>query len=128
MPQALIYIVDDDEAVLDSLRVLLEVEGFDVRTYSSGEAFLGAVDVTIDAEDDEATRSCLLLDMQMPGMSGLDVIDAVAAKRDAMPIIVMTGAASPSEKQSARERGALRVFDKPLSLDDLYFEFDRIFA
>src|ERR1700745_3094710 len=62
-----ICIVDDDESVVDSLKVSLEIFGFDVQSYESGADFL--------ADDRRRTAGCLVIDQHMPGMNGLDVVD-----------------------------------------------------
>ena len=65
--QNTIYVVDDDEAVADSLQALLETFGFNVQSYGSGNEFL--------ADERHRSAGCLVIDQHMPGASGLDVID-----------------------------------------------------
>jgi two-component system response regulator FixJ len=75
--------VDDDASFRDSLRWLLGSAGYEVREYSSGESFL--------RECDQSTAACVVLDIQLPGMSGRDVKRALAARGDAPEVILVSG-------------------------------------
>jgi two-component system response regulator FixJ len=107
-----VAVVDDDEAVLDSMQVLLEAEGYAVRTYRSGRQFLG--------DRGRGGCGCLLLDLHLPDMSGVQVVEALARAADGPPILCVTGAADAVEKQRAIRAGARAVLDKPVEARTLF--------
>src|SRR5690348_12977423 len=76
-----IFVVDDDEAVLDATEMLLAANGFSVRTFLTGAEFL--------ATCDGLARGCLVLDIHMPGMDGFAVVDALRARRSTLPVILI---------------------------------------
>ena len=82
-PERFVYIVDDDEAVRDSLRWLLEGSGFNVRTFHSAESFLNAYT--------PGHFAVLILDVRMGGMSGIELHDELLRQRYDLPLIFMTG-------------------------------------
>lgn len=106
-----VYVVDDDEAVRDSLETLLAVEGFDTVTFSTTEDFLTHFHPAGDA--------CLLLDVQLPGTGGMELLDAIVGREHHLPIIMMTGNADGQLKARAIEAGAAAFLDKPLDADRL---------
>ncbi|MBR8247285.1 response regulator transcription factor [Burkholderia cenocepacia] len=111
LPDAsVVAIVDDDEAVRDGLALLLRSVGLPTRCYSDAQAFL------VDADD--AALGCVLLDIRMPGMSGLDALDELRARRD-LPAIVMTGHGNIDACRRAFKRGALDFLRKPADDDEL---------
>lgn len=102
-----ICIVDDDEAVADSLQALLETFGFNVRSYSSGSEFL--------ADDRHREAGCLLIDQHMPGTSGLDVVDNLRKRGIQLPTILISGRLDASTRQRARRLGVRELLDKPVA-------------
>lgn len=106
-----IAVVDDDEAVLDATSCFLEALGYDARAFSSGEAFLAS-----GAEDEVC---CLLTDVNMPGLTGLDLQDRVRRSRPALPIIMMTALTDDAVRRRAFAGGARGLLRKPLAADDL---------
>ncbi len=102
----IIYIVDDDEAVRDSLRALLEFD-FDVRDFSSAMEFL--------AKRDGTRGACLLLDLHMPLMDGIDLLEHMKAEGSNLPAIVITGRSDPILRQRALKSGAFELLDKPVA-------------
>jgi FixJ family two-component response regulator len=80
-----VYVVDDDEAVRDSLTWLLESNGYTVRCHASAERFLQSLQNT-----DKSTISCLILDVRMPGMSGLELQERLISEGLPMPISFIT--------------------------------------
>ncbi|MGH1571329.1 response regulator transcription factor [Methylobacterium sp. P31] len=104
-------VVDDDEAVLDAMSNFLEALGYDTLAFSSGEAFL-----TSGVEGDV---SCLLTDINMPGLNGLDLQDRVRLVRPALPIIMMTALTDDAVRRRALAGGARELLRKPLAVDDL---------
>ncbi|MCA8239757.1 MULTISPECIES: response regulator transcription factor [Burkholderia] len=107
---AVVAIVDDDEAVRDGLALLLRTVGVPTRCYPDAPAFL--------ADADDPALGCVLLDIRMPGMSGLDALDALRARRD-LPVIVMTGHGNVDACRRAFKRGALDFLRKPADDDEL---------
>jgi len=101
-----IAIVDDDEAVRDSLKLLLEAYGLGVGTYGSAQEFL--------ASGGERASWCLLLDVHMPGMSGVELLRRLKAGASRIPAIVMTGSPDAALRRQALEAGAHAVFEKPV--------------
>jgi FixJ family two-component response regulator len=106
-----IFVVDDDEALRDSLRWLLEAHGYEVALYDSAERFLS---------DDAAMRpGCLLLDMRMPGMSGQELFDALIERGNRMPVVFITGHGDVPMAVAAVKKGAVDFIEKPFSEEDL---------
>jgi two-component system response regulator TtrR len=110
-PEMLVYLVDDDEAVRDSLRWLLEGNGFSVRTFASAEAFLQAFD--------PAPFACLVLDVRMNGMSGIELHDELLRRGQDLPLIFMTGHGDVPMAVARMKLGAVDFLEKPF--DDGHF-------
>ncbi len=106
-----IYVVDDDEAMRDSLTWLLEGEGYRVLCFDSAEHFLLA------RRDD--MRGCLILDVRMPEMSGLELHEKLDTLGSQLPIIFVTGHGDVPMAVSALQRGACDFIEKPFSDEDL---------
>ena len=106
-----VVVVDDDEAVRDSLRFLLETAGFDVDTFASAGDFLAA--------SYRDRRLCLLLDQHMPRMTGLDMLQRLRDSGWDLPVALMTGSPSDELSRRAHELGVLEVLEKPLPGDVL---------
>ncbi len=102
---ATVFVVDDDEAVRDSLHRLLQSAGVEVLTFSSGEDFL--------RDRDLGRGDCLIVDVRMPGMSGLDLQKEVAARAKDLPVIVITGHGDSESERHAMEAGAVAFLHKP---------------
>lgn len=102
--QPTIYVIDDDAAVRDSLRMLLEAEGFLVVEFASGAEFLrtGRLDGS----------SCLLLDMHMPGLSGVELLERVRGDHPLTPVVVMTARPGAAIAKAAASAGA-PLLEKP---------------
>jgi two-component system response regulator FixJ len=107
-----IHVIDDDEAVRASLAFMLSASGRAVRTHDSADAFLAAMD---------PGPGCVLTDIRMPGMSGLDLLQKLAASRPDLPVIVMTGHGDVPLAVEAMKAGAVDFIEKP-------FEEDRLLA
>ena len=99
-----VHIVDDDEAVRESLRFLLELEGMAVRTYDSATAFLAAP---------ASASGCVLTDFRMPVMDGLQLQEALSARGTLLPVVVMTGYGDVPMAVRAMKAGAVDFLEKP---------------
>jgi len=93
-----VAVIDDDEAVLDSLRMMLTRDGFEVRTFKSAEDYLAAK----DAEQ----AGCVVCDVRLPHMSGLDLQAELQKRRSSVPLILITGHGNISMAVSAVKAGA----------------------
>lgn len=107
----IIYVVDDDEAMRDSMTWLLEGEGYDVARYDSAESYLQAW------RDD--MRGCLILDVRMPEMSGLELQEKLDSLGSQLPVIFVTGHGDVPMAVSALQRGACDFIEKPFHNEDL---------
>lgn len=101
----MIHIVDDEEAIRRSAGFMLKTSGYAVSTYASGDAFLQA------AKD--AEPGCVLLDVRMPGMDGLEVQKVMAERGIAMPVVVLTGHGDITVAVRAMKGGAVDFIEKP---------------
>ena len=108
-----VYVVDDDQAVRDSLRWLIESVGLHVKTFSNGQELLENVN--------ESEISCLVLDVRMPGISGLDLQQRLKNMNAKIPVIIVTGHADVPMAIQAMKAGAFDFIEKPYS-DQLLLE------
>ena len=108
MNQTKLYVavVDDDNSFARSLERLFRASGFEVQTYSSGEAFLAAEKLP--------QPDCLVLDIHLGGMSGLDLQRRLRELRSAVPIIFVTAHDAPGVREEARRAGCSMYFLKPV--------------
>ena len=121
MPERrMIHIVDDDDAIRRSASFMLKTSGFDVRTWASGVAFLK------DAREVEA--GCILLDVRMPEMDGLQVQQALLESGIAMPVIVLTGHGDIGIAVRAMKAGAVDFIEKPFEKAKLLEAIEAGFA
>lgn len=109
--QRLVYLVDDDPAVRRSVGFMLKTAGFQVRTFEAGTELLKAAS---DLED-----GCILLDIRMPGMDGLEVQQALQTKGVALPVVIMTGHGDVALAVRAMKGGAVDFVEKPFAKDHL---------
>jgi two-component system, LuxR family, response regulator FixJ len=100
-----IYVVDDDQAVRDSLSLLLKVEGFDVSTFASGQELLDNLDVI--------STGCVVMDIRMPGPDGISVQKQLAMLRPGLAVILLTGEGDIPLAVRALKNGAVDFFEKP---------------
>jgi two-component system response regulator FixJ len=106
-----IYIVDDDDAVRDSLSILFSVEGLSVRSQASAQALLDDLP--------RARCGCILTDMHMEGMSGLELLRRLKALDIALPVILMTGRPEGTLAAEAIAAGAAAFIEKPVGPDEI---------
>lgn len=100
-----VYIVDDDEAIRDSLRWLLEAKGFLVETYASAEQFLATYRWDYPG--------CLILDVRMPGMTGLELYEKLTSLNYCLPVVFVTGHGDVPMAVNAVKMGAVDFIEKP---------------
>ncbi|TAJ72792.1 MAG: response regulator transcription factor [Phenylobacterium sp.] len=118
MPDAAptVYVVDDDCSVRESLEGLIEISGWNVRTFASATAFLDSAPW--------AGPSCLVLDVGLPDLNGLDLQDRIAGERGEMPIIFITGHGDVPSTVRAMKAGAREFLTKPFGEDVLLTAID----
>ncbi len=106
-----VFVVDDDPSVLVAMKRLLRSSGFEVETFASGREFLDAVssDVT----------GCVILDVQMPGMSGLELQEKMTASGYKVSIVFITAHPRDEDRRRALRGGAVQYLEKPVSADVL---------
>jgi two-component system response regulator FixJ len=104
---AVVHVIDDDEAVRESLSFLLETADYVARAYDSAAAFLRGLP--------EAEFGCIITDVRMPGMSGLELVRALNARGSAMPVIVITGHGDVPLAVEAMREGVVDFIEKPFS-------------
>jgi two-component system response regulator FixJ len=108
---AVVYVVDDDVAVRQSLSFLLASDGFPVRLYESASAFLDSFQ--------EASDGCIVTDVRMPGIDGIDFMRRLRTRGIALPVIVITGHANVALAVEAMKEGASDFVEKPFNDDVL---------
>ena len=108
---SIVFVVDDDDAMRESLRSLIRSAGLNVEAFSSARAFL--------RQEVPAVPTCLVLDVRMPGLSGLDLQNELADAKRQIPIIFITGHGSIPMTVRAMKAGALEFLTKPFSDQEL---------
>ena len=103
--KGIVHVIDDDEALRESLAFLLRTANIEVRTYPSAAAFLDALP--------DARASCVITDVRMPGMSGIDLLRRLQELKIGMPVIVITGHGDVPLAVEAMKIGALDFLEKP---------------
>ena len=111
-----VFVVDDDDAVRDSLKTLLELQSFTVKTFETCQDFLNS------RSDDGA---CLVLDIHLSGMSGFDLMEAMKRANRGLPTILITGRCDNAIRERARMLGAVALLEKPIDFIALMAAIDR---
>ena len=112
-----IAVVDDEEAIRDALSDLLLVMGFSCQAFERAEAFLAA--------NEPGSFDCLITDIRMPGMNGLEMLQHLQAAGSTLPVIVVTSMADPATQARALESGAVAYLTKPVT-DEVLLQSLRI--
>jgi two-component system response regulator FixJ len=112
----IVHVIDDDEALRDSLSFLLRAAKLDVRSYASAKAFLDALP--------GAGLGCIITDVRMPGMSGLDLLRRLKELNVAVPVIVVTGHGDVALAVEAMKIGAVDFLEKPFDDEVLMASVD----
>ncbi|WP_126176705.1 response regulator FixJ [Tsuneonella rigui] len=102
---AIVYVIDDDEGARQSLEFLIDVAGIRVRSFSSADAFLQSAP--------RLARACIVTDVRMPGMSGIDLATRMSERDGGAPVIVITGHADVPLAIQAMKAGAADFIEKP---------------
>src|SRR5215470_17933390 len=103
----IVFVVDDDISVRESLELLIQNEGFRPKTFASAQEFLDCPRTLVP--------NCMLLDISLPGMNGLDLQKRIAIERTEMPIIFITGSGDISKSVQAMKAGAIEFLTKPFN-------------
>jgi FixJ family two-component response regulator len=110
-PRGEVFVVDDDPSVCEALSVVFELEGFEVTGFAEGGAFLALARARIP--------SCILLDVHMPGRSGIDILKELDAQHYGAPIFMISAAGDIPIAVEAIKNGAFDFIEKPFDLDAL---------
>ena len=105
MEESHVYVVDDDPSVRSSVAFLLRSPDLDCRSFADGAALLKDLD--------GLDPGCILLDMRLPGRSGIEVQAELARRGSRMPVIVMTATSNLEEAEQSRAMGAIDILEKP---------------
>jgi len=111
MNRRIVHIVDDDPAVRESLELLLDVRGFETRTYPDAASFLAGADFEVPG--------CLVLDLRMPGMGGAELQTELARRGVDLPILIVTAHGDVSATRAAFRAGAIDFVEKPIDPDSI---------
>jgi two-component system response regulator FixJ len=111
-PEALVHVIDDDDAARDSLLFLLETEGIAATGYPSADGFL-------EIADPATLSGCIITDVRMPGMSGIELLQAVRQRGSMVPVVVITGHGDIALAVEAMKAGARDFLEKPYRDDAL---------
>jgi RNA polymerase sigma factor (sigma-70 family) len=106
-----VHVVDDDEPVRTALSRLLRAESLEVRTYGSAREFVG--------RGNDGKGGCVVLDLNMPGIGGLDLLDTLRRDPDALPVLFLTGYGDIPASVRAMKAGAVDFLTKPVDRDRL---------
>jgi FixJ family two-component response regulator len=109
-----VYIVDDDEAVRDSLKWLLEGNGYSVKVFENAEQLLDT-----QAGQEHSLTGCLILDVRMPGITGIELHDELLTKKINIPVIFITGHGSVTLAVKSMKKGAIDFLEKPFSEEEI---------
>ena len=116
--EGIVYIVDDDEPVRDSMKAPLEACAFEVRDYGSCQSFID--------QFDGKPKGCLVLDLHLPAMSGLEFIERYGPNLHGLPVIMVSGRGDPATFARAREAGVSAFLEKPFEEDQLLDAVQRL--
>jgi len=119
MPAKTILVVDDEPHMLDTVRFILEAGGYAVLTARSGQEALALL---AGLREQGRRADLILTDIQMPGPTGLELVERLAAAGEHGPVLVMSGYNDPETARKLRERGCEHFLDKPFEEEDLLRE------
>ena len=119
-PESIVYIVEDDDAIRDSLLVMLKVFGLNSELFATPKEFLDFQPTT--------EQSCLIIDARLPGMSGLEMLDKLSPEAKKIPVILITGHGDTSLLEAAKQRGVAECFKKPFRGEELVTAIKNLIA
>lgn len=105
----MVFVVDDDPSVRDALAILLSFEGFAVREFADGQSLLDQMS--------HEQPSCILLDVNMPGRSGIEILSAIDVSRSCVPVLMISGQGDIPTAVRAIKSGAFDFFEKPFDAE-----------
>ena len=117
-PTPIVFVVDDDVSVRESLELLIESVGWQAQTFASAQEFLAHPPV-------QAGPRCLVLDLNLPDFTGLELQQSLALGRNDMPVILISGYDSGNVTARAMKAGAVAFLTKPLDADALLRAIER---
>jgi len=120
MPDAVVYVIDDDDSARESLEFLLRTANFAVTTYDSGTAFLRSLP--------QIDFGCIITDVRMPDLSGIDLLRRLKELNAKMPVIVITGHGDVPIAVEAMKLGAADFFEKPFDGDKMVAAVQSVFT
>jgi two-component system response regulator FixJ len=114
-----VYVVDDDDAVRDSLDAYLTLKGMNVTVFGSAQELL---------DHDAATASILILDVNMPSIDGFTLLEMLRERGHEEPVVLITGLGDPDTRVRAERAGVAAFFDKPIDAPILYSALTRLLS
>ena len=111
-----VFVVDDDDAVRDSLKTLLELQSFKVETFETCQEFLHA---------NTSSADCLVLDIHLPGMSGFELMEAMRRAKRHLPTILITARCDNAIRERAKALGVVALLEKPIEFNGLMGAIER---
>jgi len=120
LPEQTVFVVDDDDAIRRALNRSLTLRGYNVAAFGSAESFLEDYDI--------GQTGCLVLDMRMPGMGGLELQQELIQRNATLPIIFVTGHGESQQAAKAKENGAIDFLEKPYPVEQLFERIDSALA
>jgi FixJ family two-component response regulator len=118
--KGIIVVIDDDEVVRESFRAVLEARRFEVEDFQSGRDFL--------VRRDGGRLGCIILDIHMPGMNGLELLESLRRSGDATPVLLVTGRSDARVLAQAQALGASTLLEKPVRPDQLFQAIEQALA
>lgn len=112
--QPLVYVIDDEDSIRDSLSALLNAVGHRTQSFATASGFLEAFS---GSDTDQA--GCLLVDIELPDMNGLDLLSELHRRKESIPVIIMTGHGGEDLEATATARDAIAYFQKPFDTSKL---------
>jgi two-component system response regulator FixJ len=119
MSARIVYVVDDEAPIRGALKMMLAIRGYDVTPFAAGPDFLDGVD--------SLAPGCLLLDLRLPGMDGIEVQHRLSRRRSDMPVVMMTGHGDIEIAVAALRAGAVTLIEKPFAKAALRRALDKAF-
>lgn len=121
--QPQIYIIEDEDSVRESLKALLDAVGWETGTYATAAGFLS------DLSDEDGGRpQCRIVDIELPGLNGLDLLSKLNQRQEPIPAIVITGHGDGELESQATEQNAVDFFQKPFNATELLKVVSGVFA